>query len=208
MQDNATPEHGPDGQPEDRAVADDGEPPSRTSAGVHLGLHLAESLDPDDQADADPARLRRHIDSALLHLGIVDGDLSVVVLDDEAMSAAHADHLGVDGTTDVITFDLRDEPRPDAPLDAEILICLDEARRRAAELGHETWRELLLYVVHGVLHCIGYDDHDAASHQRMHEREDEILAAIGAGVTFARNPHETCDHATDQPVPPREGGAA
>lgn len=208
MQDNATPENGPDGQHEDRAVADDGEPPSRMSAGVHLGLHAVETLDPDDLGDLDLARLRQQIENALNHLGVVDGDLSVVILDDEAMAAAHADHLGVDETTDVITFDLRNEPRPDEALDAEILVCLDEAKRRATELGHETWRELLLYVVHGVLHCLGYDDHDAASHQRMHEREDEILAAIGAGATFARNPHETCDHATDQPASRREGGAS
>ena len=41
-------------------------------------------------------------------------------------------------------------------------------------VGHRVERELLLYCVHGLLHCLGHDDHDEAGWRAMHAREDEI----------------------------------
>jgi probable rRNA maturation factor len=102
------------------------------------------------------------------------------------MAVAHERYSGIPGTTDVLTFDLRDEAA--GPLDTDILICLDEAIRCGAERGHAANRELLLYVVHGILHCLGHDDHDDAGYARMHAREDEVLEAIGVGRTFAASP--------------------
>jgi probable rRNA maturation factor len=65
---------------------------------------------------------------------------------------------------------------------------VDEARRQAAGRALPVERELLLYCVHGVLHCLGYDDHDDAEYVRMHAEEDRILEAIGVGRTFAALP--------------------
>lgn len=118
------------------------------------------------------------------------GEVRVKVIGDEEMSAAHVRYSGVEGTTDVLTFDLADGGAARGePLDVDIFVCVDEARRRGAELGHEMERELLLYVVHGVLHCLGHDDHDEAAYAKMHAREDEVLRAIGVGAVFA--PEET-----------------
>jgi probable rRNA maturation factor len=69
-------------------------------------------------------------------------------------------------------------------VEGEVYICLDEARRRAEAMEHSVFNELLLYATHGLLHLIGYDDHDAADHRRMHAREDELLTAIGVGAIF------------------------
>lgn len=102
------------------------------------------------------------------------------------MAAAHVRHSGVEGTTDVLTFDLREDPAAGGALETELLLCVDEARRQAAALGHLAERELLLYALHGVLHCMGEDDHDEAAAARMHAREDRVLTAIGVGATFAR----------------------
>jgi probable rRNA maturation factor len=98
------------------------------------------------------------------------------------MSELHLRHSQVAGTTDVLTFDLRRDSAN--AIEAEIVVCADEAARRGVELGHAIERELLLYCVHGLLHCAGYDDHDEAGWQRMHAREDEILRAVGVGATF------------------------
>lgn len=113
------------------------------------------------------------------------GEVRVKVIGDEEMAAAHVRYSGVEGTTDVLTFDLADGGAARGePLDVDIFVCVDEARRRGAELGHDLERELLLYVVHGVLHCLGHDDHDEAGYAKMHALEDEVLAAIGVGATF------------------------
>lgn len=62
--------------------------------------------------------------------------------------------------------------------------CCDAPAQRRAALA-----ELALYVVHGVLHLAGYDDHSTADYQRMHAREDQILRRLGWGPVFARQPH-------------------
>ena len=47
-------------------------------------------------------------------------------------------------------------------------------------------KEALLYAVHGLLHLCGFDDRTARDFDVMHQREDEILCAIGVGAVFAR----------------------
>ncbi|MBL8990667.1 MAG: rRNA maturation RNase YbeY [Phycisphaerae bacterium] len=112
------------------------------------------------------------------------GEVRVRVVGDAEMAEAHRRYSGVEGTTDVLTFDLRPDPSAGGALDTDILICLDEADRQAGDRGHPVRRELLLYILHGVLHCLGHDDHSEAGYRAMHAREDEILRALGVGDTF------------------------
>lgn len=157
--------------PDSPAAVDLGDPHGRLSPGSRVWLE-------------------ERIGRALTVLA-VPGQLSVRVMEDPEMAEAHQRHTGVGGTTDVLTFDLAEDfpnPSPGGPrrLEADLLVCVDEAQRQAAARGHEPERELLLYVIHGVLHCLGYDDHDEAAAARMHAEEDRILGAIGVGATFAR----------------------
>ncbi|MEM1424076.1 MAG: rRNA maturation RNase YbeY [Planctomycetota bacterium] len=145
-------------------------------------------VDVEDRAGAGRgvvSYVREKLGSALAHLG-ARGGVRVAIVDDAAITHEHVRTLGVEGTTDVITFDLADgASEGGAPLDVDLLLCVDEARRRAGERSIPVERELLLYALHGVLHCLGYDDTDDASFARMHAREDEVLRAIGVGATFA-----------------------
>jgi probable rRNA maturation factor len=116
------------------------------------------------------------------------GEVRVRLVDDAEMAAAHERYSGIPGTTDVLTFDLRDPDtlKPGSlHLDVDILACVDEARRQGTRRSHPVERELLLYIIHGILHCLGEDDHDDAAYARMHAREDDLLEAIGVGRTFA-----------------------
>lgn len=162
----------------------------------------------DDTGRLGPEKLK-YISTnaaAAVHKLNATGELRVRVVGDEAMAAAHEEFAGVPGTTDVLTFDMSDPMegaegenpevwvRPSelesgyerAPfvLDTDILICHDEGSRQAAARGYAVERELLLYIVHGVLHCLGYDDHDDDSFGAMHDMEDAVLTAIGVGPTF------------------------
>lgn len=146
--------------------------------------------------------LRREAEHALRQLDR-HGEVRVRLVADDEMAAAHQKFSGIPGTTDVLTFDLSEgaTARGD-PFDVDILACVNEARREAAPRAHAPERELLLYILHGALHCLGHDDHDDASFQRMHDEEDRILAAIGVGPIFARPGTPTlrvgsdeCEHA-------------
>lgn len=147
--------------------------------------------------------------------GVLSGEVRVLIVNDAEMSAAHLEYCEIEGTTDVLTFDMSevevsddeitehdlsgvgvDERTPQhaersafAPqlpiLDVDILVCADEAARQAGSHGHSVAQELLLYILHGTLHCLGHDDHDEVSHAAMHSAEDRVLAATGIGPTFA-----------------------
>jgi len=155
-----------------------------------FGSHDRSAVDADvvlvDDAgstDVDLERLESLIRAAAREVDRPVRSIEVELVDDARMRALHAEHLGVDRTTDVMTFDLTDAG--EAAVEASIVLCVDEARRRGEELGHGVERELLLYALHGLLHCCGYDDHDEAGYRRMHAEEDRILERIGVGRTFA-----------------------
>ncbi len=108
--------------------------------------------------------------------------LSVRLVDDAAMRSLHERHCGIDATTDVLTFAAAE---PHEPVDADVACCVDEAARQAARRGHAVDDELLLYALHGLLHCLGHDDRDPTGFAAMHAEEDRVLAAIGAAARFA-----------------------
>lgn len=103
--------------------------------------------------------------------------LTVQLVNDQVMSRLHARHMNDPTTTDVLTFADGHE--------VDVAVCVDEARRRAAELGHDLPRELLLYSLHGLLHAVGFDDRTPEDYERMHAEEDRLLASIGIAPTFA-----------------------
>lgn len=172
---------------EDDSSANDDPGPSRsgdaaTPAGTNPGAPCASILDPNrlltDEGVAWLAAMSR---AALVHLGLA-GEVRVRLVDDSEMSRAHQVYCGVPGTTDVITFSLSDD---EAVLDADLFVCVDEAHRQSERRGIRLERELLLYIVHGVVHCMGHDDHDERDAARMHEIEDGVLTALGVGATYA-----------------------
>jgi len=126
--------------------------------------------------------LTRHARAAIEHLG-APGEVRVRVVRDDEMTRAHQTYLDAHSTTDVITFDLAEHDAN--TLDTDLLVCADQARREAHARGTTTERELLLYIIHGALHCLGHDDTSPDAAAAMHAREDQILDAIGVGATFA-----------------------
>jgi probable rRNA maturation factor len=163
------PQHGQDGRAANSR--------SEESAGS------VELADPDGRLGPDARDWLARQAGAAMGLLNARGEVRVKVVGDAEMSAAHEEFLGEAGTTDVLTFDMTP---PDEPLDVDILICADEAARQAAPRGHAPQQELLLYIVHGLLHCLGHDDHDPADAARMHAEEDRILESLGVGATYSR----------------------
>ncbi|MDF1702554.1 MAG: rRNA maturation RNase YbeY [Planctomycetota bacterium] len=109
-------------------------------------------------------------------------ELSFAILDDERMQTVNRETLAHDYPTDVLSFPMASEP----VLMGEVLLSADTARREAAERGHPAYHELLLYAVHGVLHLLGYDDHDPTARRRMRRAERAALAALDVPPVFGR----------------------
>lgn len=116
--------------------------------------------------------------------GAGPGGVTVVVVDDGRMAELHERYHGDASTTDVLSFDLRDESGGGSAIEGDLVLCADEARRQAQRRGHALRVELLLYGLHGLLHLLGYDDHAPAEARRMHQREDELLTQAGFGAVY------------------------
>ena len=131
--------------------------------------------------DVDYTWLEDRSTAALYYLQKNNSEVSVRVVEDTEMENLHMQHSGAEGTTDVLTFD---RGSTEQSVNADIAVCVDVAKHEAIKRGHSLQNELLLYIVHGILHCCGFDDHDKASHEIMHVEEDKILSAIGVGCVW------------------------
>jgi len=103
-------------------------------------------------------------------------DLAVYLVDARKMTVINETYLQHEGSTDVITFDYTEPDR--RTLAGELFVCLDEALIQAARF-HTTWpSELTRYVVHGILHLCGHDDHDPAARRVMKRHESRLLRRL------------------------------
>lgn len=131
----------------------------------------------------DGAALVRLLEAVLSAEGRAGVMLSLTLVDDAAMAELHQQHMGEPDPTDVLAFPLSDGPTPPGmpELLGEIVVCTDVAAREADERGLPFAEEVARYAVHGLLHLLGYDDHEEPERTRMHARQEEHLRARWEG---------------------------
>ena len=110
--------------------------------------------------------------------GVRRGVMEVTVVDDPAIHRLNAQFLGHDRPTDVLAFEMESDPGA-ALLEGSVVVSDETALSRAGDYGWPAENELLLYVVHGVLHLVGYDDHAPDDEKLMRAKEREYLALAG-----------------------------
>ncbi len=125
----------------------------------------------------DAEALRRAVATTLSAHPADGARISLALVDDERIAQLNHQFLGHEGPTDVISFDLRDGG--ETGLDGELVISLETAAREAAARGHDVTTEAALYVIHGTLHLLGFDDVDDATSAIMREREGAMMKALG-----------------------------
>ena len=60
-----------------------------------------------------------------------------------------------------------------------VAICAEKARAQAEEFGHSYERELHYLLVHGIMHCLGYDHETDEEKAEMRAQEERVLAKLG-----------------------------
>lgn len=93
--------------------------------------------------------------------------LDIALVDREESDRVHREFMDIAGATDVITFH-----------HGELLICPDIARMQAVEYSEPVWRELLRYLVHGMLHLAGYLDAEAENRALMEAVQERMVAML------------------------------
>lgn len=135
-------------------------------------------------APAEPAKLRRLVRAICKRLAVSRAVVSIGVVDDAQMRRLNAKFLHRRGNTDSLSFDLSDEANPEEPRVFDLIVNGELAAREAARRGHAAEAELALYVAHGLLHQLGFDDATEAQAARMHRTEDEILKHLSYGLVY------------------------
>lgn len=147
----------------------------RSGKAAALEVHV---LDRQRRLAVSAAWLGGVVRRALAREGVTNAEISILIVGDRRMARLHEEWLGVPGPTDVITFDLADAG-PAGGLRGDIVVSAETARRVAREVGWQPRQELAYYVVHGLLHLAGYDDHDPIDRRAMRTRERVLLRAAG-----------------------------
>ena len=132
----------------------------------------------NDQASlaVDEERLREAVGNVLRAGGIATAEVSMAIVDDPTIHRLNVEFLQHDYPTDVLSFLLE---RSGDRLEGEIIASADTAIRNAQQYGWSPADELLLYVIHGSLHLIGYDDSTDELQDIMRAAETEQLARFG-----------------------------
>jgi probable rRNA maturation factor len=141
------------------------------------------------------ARLGRYVLDEL-HINPL-AELSVVLVDSEAMAALHQQWMDLPGATDVMAFpmDGADSPvestgavtdpsrssgteeGPGGTMLGDVVLCPEVAAGQAAQAGHSVESELHLLCTHGILHLLGYDHGEPDEEREMFELQARLVGA-------------------------------
>ena len=138
--------------------------------------------------------------AALTIAGVAgNGEVSLLITDDETVRALNAEYRGLDETTDVLSFSAEhpghwegdeDSPEQQASDDGfvlppdipeplgEIIVSWPQAQRQAAEHNVSSQHELAHLVIHGALHLIGHDHAEPEEAERMQALERNTLEML------------------------------
>lgn len=130
-------------------------------------------------------RFTRH---QILHRTPDGGDtryeISIAIVDDAKIRKVNSQFLNRKSTCDCLSFDLSDDEGQRSSKLFELVVNGEMAVKEANSRGHSSEAELALYITHGLLHNLGFDDSTQSQAQKMHDTEDEILQQIGYGSVY------------------------
>ncbi len=142
-------------------------------------------------------RLLRQIVSGLFDdlVPITDAELGITLVAAPEMTRLNETFLQHEGSTDVITFDHHQRetrnPAPGTGIHGELFVCVEEAVLQARRF-RTTWQsEVVRYIVHGVLHLLGHDDHRADARRRMKREENRLVRLLTARFALSQLAQKT-----------------
>ena len=148
----------------------------------------------DDQkvCEVDSESLKSHAEKFLRALERLDDELSVLLVDDATIQNLNRQHRSIDSATDVLSFPQTMEGDEFiSHMLGDVVISVETAKRQAVEHHFSLEQELVLLLLHGLLHLLGYDHERSPQDEKlMKEKTWELFALIFPGQT----PSTACDY--------------
>jgi len=108
-----------------------------------------------------------------------DKEISIVLVDKKKIRQLNKKFRREDKSTDVLAFPLGGEFISTRDLLGEVIISVESAQKEAKKRNHSLKEEIVLLLIHGILHLKGYDDKRKEEKELMRKKEREILISLG-----------------------------
>ncbi len=127
-------------------------------------------------------RLKQIIGELFSELKITEAELGIHLVGAKEMARVNWDFLQHEGSTDVITFDHLEtgvrSQKSEVRIHGELFVCVDDAVLQAKQFNTDWESEVMRYVVHGVLHLLGYDDLQPTLKRKMKREENRLVRLL------------------------------
>lgn len=109
-----------------------------------------------------------------------DSRVSLVFVNDEGMRKLNWKYRKINRTTDCLAFPMREgeDSQLNPELLGDVVISVDAVKRNAKSFGADIKGEMTLYIVHGILHLLGFDDATRRRRNKMKNLEEDILRRL------------------------------
>jgi probable rRNA maturation factor len=133
--------------------------------------------------DILPPKLKKLVKVICNRFKLSKATISIAIVDDTQIRKVNKQFLGSVTPTDCLSFNLSDNKKSSAK-SFELVVNGEMAVRQAKLRGHSSEAELALYITHGLLHNLGFDDSTKKQAEKMHNIEDQILQQLGYGPVY------------------------
>lgn len=150
----------------------------------------------ENEADVIDRENAEKIEAALSDFVQTDVPLKIECefVGEEEIRRLNSEMRGIDKVTDVLSFpeleNIKGKPikKAEHPFELDedgalligsLAVCVKRAKEQAEEYNHSYYRELNYLIVHGILHCLGYDHIEEKDKAEMRAKEEEILGGMG-----------------------------
>jgi len=133
-----------------------------------------------DRVNIDEAKVRSCAKRALIDMGEEGVELSILFVNDAYIKRLNSKYRDTDSKTDVLAFSMRQGEgiSQHSEILGDVVISTQTARREADRRKEPVQKELDLYLVHGILHLLGYDDEKPGDRKKMRAKEKELLGEM------------------------------
>ncbi|MCR4392736.1 MAG: rRNA maturation RNase YbeY [Dehalococcoidales bacterium] len=152
---------------------------------MEINVLIEEGLEPS----VDIEWLQQIVEKTLLAENIPpNAEVSLVIVGQERIQELNREYRGKNRPTDVLSFSLIEQKENETeafigPPDGlnhlgEVIISYPQAVLQADEHQHSIKKEMVILIIHGILHLLGYDHEQPEKAPTMVAREKEILNTL------------------------------
>jgi probable rRNA maturation factor len=128
----------------------------------------------------DMKKIKEVVRRILKKEGCQETEVSILITDDERIRQLNKNFRNKNEPTDVLAF-CQHKKREEAlksNLLGDVVISVETAKRQASKYGQSLPNEIYRYLIHGLLHLIGYKDESSLSYQKMKKKEEQLLEGV------------------------------